>query len=79
MYNLKLELTEEQLERARTKAQELGFSDPEEYVRAVVTDALTDEITEADVIQAIKEGIREAHRGGGMSVEEFSRRMAEHD
>jgi predicted amidohydrolase len=47
--------------------------------RAVVSDALDDEITEAEIVQAVKDGIREAHEGGGMSVEEFRRRMAENE
>jgi hypothetical protein len=80
MYDLKVSLTEEQRRRAEEKAHELGYTSPDEYLHDVIVDALDDgEVTLDEAMDALRSGIREAHRGGGMSVEEFKRRMAEDD
>ncbi|MDX2137031.1 MAG: hypothetical protein SF123_02975 [Chloroflexota bacterium] len=79
MYNLMVTLTDEQRQRAEAKARELGYADSDSYLLAVIDDALEDEITTEEILTAIKDGIREAQRGEGMSVEEFRRRMAQDD
>jgi predicted transcriptional regulator len=72
-------LTDEQNRRAEELAREHGYESSDAYLRAVIEEALDAEITIAEIVEAVKEGIREANRGGGMSVEEFRRRMAEDD
>jgi len=72
-------LTDEQNRRAEELARALGYENTDAYLRAVIEDALGDTITAAEVLDAVKDGIREARRGGGLSVEEFRRRMAQDD
>lgn len=72
-------LTDEQNRRAEELARALGYDSADAYLRAVIENALDDTITAAELLDAVKDGIREARRGGGISVEEFRRRMAQDD
>jgi predicted transcriptional regulator len=79
MFSVTITLTEEQQKRAETLAHQHGFSRSDEYLHSLIEDALEGEPTDDEIIDALKDSLREAKRGEGMSVEEFRRWMSEDD
>jgi predicted transcriptional regulator len=73
MFDVVISLTDEQKKRAEALAHAEGYAGPNEYLHALVEDALDDENTDEEIIAALKDSLREMKRGEGMTVEEFRR------
>jgi predicted transcriptional regulator len=71
MFDLVIRLTDEQRKRAEALAHAEGYAGPDEYFHALVEDVLDEEMTDDEIIAALKDSLREAKRGEGMTVEEF--------
>jgi len=84
MVELTIHLSDDKLERLIERAREQGYSQPDDYLVALVDDDLStrDEDDEEEAVSQeqfltdLRQAILEIERGEGFTREEFRRRMA---
>jgi predicted transcriptional regulator len=75
MVDFLITLTDEQRQRAEARAQALGYDSPDEYLQAVLEQALENTDTQEEILASIERSLIQIQQGKVMSVDEMWQRL----